>query len=599
MTTKIYIHIGTHKTGTTALQQTLIKKTQELRSKGVKYINLFHFAEAQKLMTLTKYDESLSAELTTFFNAQKDSHIDKYIVCCEYLSGDPKVLYSNNLNVAKILFNALKGFDEKKIFMILRRQDQFIQSIYTQYLHQGEELPLAHFLNPLKLDHLKWTNFISVYESVFGRRNVSPLPYDKKFFEHQSLLSVFFKFCEIDLIKCLEVNNINTGYNEAAIRMAKACHPYLEESDKKILRRILQRHFSKSQFYAYQLLDEEQKLFLHSYFKSDNATLFSIYFKDAPITQFTEVEISKTNSNYNVSRDYPMLVSYLIKEINSKSEQNKSYKLSSLKSIFKKAKRKLNNVLHNPYDLYKNNNYLKELAKSYNQAVILGSAESVNKLELTQFKNDFVITMGNFYEHPEIKNINPKLHIFAASHPPITQAVLTEWWTRCNVVLPKNVPLLIEKRDKEVAQSVFKDRELFFYSYGGNLPVDFTKPIMSPWSVTIVALQLAIYCRIKTIGILGVNHDWQCIKPYTHFYDRNKPSLEYYLEKAGIEISYEKQKQPFPKERLYREYELYQQYEKLKYEANKLNLKIFNYDPYSDFDVFDFYNKNDLLKEIL
>ncbi len=122
-----------------------------------------------------------------------------------------------------------------------------------------------------------------------------------------------------------------------------------------------------------------------------------------------------------------------------------------------------------------------------------------------------------------------------------------------------------------------------------------TKPILSPWSVTIVALQLAIYCKIQTTGIFGVNHDWQCIKPYTHFYSHDKPSLEYYLDKAGIEIPYEKQKQPFPKERLYKEYELYQQYEKLKMEAQKDNLKIFNYDPFSDFDVFDFDKKYELI----
>ena len=263
--------------------------------------------------------------------------------------------------------------------------------------------------------------------------------------------------------------------------------------------------------------------------------------------------------------------------------------------LLNRINRRIYRIIKNPYKLYSRNIELKSIFSVYSEAIILGSSSSINKLDLSSFSNDFVITVGNFFEHPEIEKIKPKIHIFAASHPPITNEVLTEWWTRCDAVLPNDVPLLIEKRDREIAQQVFKDRQLFYYSYGGQVPVDFTKPVMSPWSVTVIALQLAIYCDISKTGIFGVNHDWQCIKPYTHFYRHDQPSLEYYLNKAGIEISYEKQKQPFPKERLYKEYELYQQYETLKKEAEAKGLMIFNYDPFSDFDVFDFDKKNELI----
>lgn len=260
-----------------------------------------------------------------------------------------------------------------------------------------------------------------------------------------------------------------------------------------------------------------------------------------------------------------------------------------------KIKRRLRRIINNPYKLYQKNIELKSLFSGYQQAVILGSSSSINKLDLTAFSDDMVITVGNFFEHPDIEKIKPKIHVFAASHPPITKEVLEAWWQRCDTVLPKQTPLLIEKRDRDIAEAVFKNRTVYYYSYGGEVPVDFTRPIMSPWSVTIVALQLAIYCEIPKTGILGVNHDWQCIQPYTHFYDHNKPSLEYYLHKAGIEISYEKQKQPFPKERLYKEYELYQQYELLKKESEKLDLKIYNFDPFSHFDVFEKDKKENLI----
>jgi hypothetical protein len=263
--------------------------------------------------------------------------------------------------------------------------------------------------------------------------------------------------------------------------------------------------------------------------------------------------------------------------------------------MINRIKRRLYLLVKNPYKKYQRNVELESLFSHSKQVVILGSSSSINKLDVTQFSEDFVITVGNFYEHPQIEKIRPNVHIFAASHPPIKKEVLIEWWKRCNDLLPKETLLLVEKRDKEIADKVFTNNKVYYYSYGGGLPVDFTKPIISPWSVTIVALQLAIYCKIPTIGFVGVNHDWQCIKPYAHFYNYDKPSLEFYLKKGGIEIGYETQKQPFPKERLYREYELYQQYEILKSEAERLNLEIFNYDPFSDFDVFKFDRKTELI----
>lgn len=263
--------------------------------------------------------------------------------------------------------------------------------------------------------------------------------------------------------------------------------------------------------------------------------------------------------------------------------------------ILLKIKNKIRSIFVSKI-IHPENSDLLNLFEIYQQAAIFGSGPSINNLDVTAFKDDFVITMGNFCEHPDIEKINPKIHIFAASHPPITEKVLVDWWTRSHEMLPKQTPVLIEKRDHEIAKKIFKNRRVFLYSYGGILPVDFTKRVMSPWSVTIVALQLAVYCKTKKINLLGINHDWQCIHPYVHFYNHEKPSLEYYLKKEGIKISYEEQKQPFPKERLYREYELYQQYESLKKEAEKMRLHIVNADPFSHFDVFPFEKRMDLIK---
>ena len=231
------------------------------------------------------------------------------------------------------------------------------------------------------------------------------------------------------------------------------------------------------------------------------------------------------------------------------------------------------------------NKSLKQLSRQRDRVYILGTSENMLSYDLSQLRDEALITVGNFFEHPQTQELVPDLHVFAGSHPPITHTVWKAWMTRAHEVLPASTIIAVQYKDFEISDSVMPQRTLHHYQTGGT-GIDFTQPVIAPWSVTVLALQLALYSGFKDIRLLGVNHDWQCCKPYRHFYDHDSPSLEYYLAQEGIIPSYEKQKQPFPKERLYKEYTLYQQYEHLAGLAASKNVTITNVDPKSHFDVF-------------
>ena len=74
-----------------------------------------------------------------------------------------------------------------------------------------------------------------------------------------------------------------------------------------------------------------------------------------------------------------------------------------------RIKRRLQRLIKNPYELYANNTELQQLFTGYKNAIILGSASSINKIDVTQYSEDMVITVGNFYEHPQIEVIKPKV----------------------------------------------------------------------------------------------------------------------------------------------------------------------------------------------
>ncbi|MEO1033792.1 MAG: hypothetical protein AAFX55_20585 [Bacteroidota bacterium] len=257
--------------------------------------------------------------------------------------------------------------------------------------------------------------------------------------------------------------------------------------------------------------------------------------------------------------------------------------MNILKTITSKLKASLKEDI-----LFPENKELLDRFGSYSKAYILGSSPTIGKLNLKHIEDDvLIISMGNFHEHPDIDDIGPHIHMFAASHEPLTDSVMTNWWMRCNDILPKTTLILHEKRDKFVGEKAFPDRKRYQYSYGGTFPSDFTKKVVTPWSVTQVAIQLCLYINIKETYLLGVTHDWQSCKPYEHFFKSSKPSLEYYMHKEGIKTRNEQLKQPMPKEKMYRSYELYQGYEQLKIQAEQLNLKIYNGDSFSSFDVFE------------
>lgn len=230
---------------------------------------------------------------------------------------------------------------------------------------------------------------------------------------------------------------------------------------------------------------------------------------------------------------------------------------------------------------------LNDLVKGKVKAILFGSAPSINKIDIVKFDDTyFKVSMGNFHEHKDIAELNPNIHVFARSHPPITFEVLKQWFERAHHRLPRETAILLSEKDFKNHSKIFKNRRVFTYQYGGKRPIDFTQAILSPWSVAQIALQLAIYMRIATIEFIGIDHDWQNITEYKHFYSHNEPSLELFLSQIGVEVAYPKSGARLGKEKLYQNNKLFSIYEVIKEEASKLGINIYNSDPYSLFDVY-------------
>jgi len=194
----IYLHIGTPKSGTTALQFLFTRNKKLLAKHGCFYPttglegwDAHYYLVASMLnppppvfpfkKSFEEYMDLLKEETK---NVSKD-----IIISCEMFSGD-------NVD-AKLLAKHLSAIADKvKVVVYLRRQDDLYQSWYSQSLKASwrcftESIDSEKFSKGMsrRIDHLA---LCDKYAEAFGQENIIVRPYEKEQFVGGSIYSDFF-----------------------------------------------------------------------------------------------------------------------------------------------------------------------------------------------------------------------------------------------------------------------------------------------------------------------------------------------------------------------------------------------------------------------
>lgn len=175
--TKIIIHAGRHKTGTTYLQQFLeINKNTLLSSYSILYPdagkNPYHYYHHDLIKSFAaNCSQTGTSDLANQFEDEVARENPNFIIISsEYLSRssiDRKFLSS--------LKNSLSGYDIKIIFY-LREQVDFLQSRYAEQVKQGV---LSYPKGIESIDaELDYDLFLERYIDVFGKHNVKVHSYE-------------------------------------------------------------------------------------------------------------------------------------------------------------------------------------------------------------------------------------------------------------------------------------------------------------------------------------------------------------------------------------------------------------------------------------
>ncbi len=261
----LFIHIGTHKTGTTAIQRAFKANEKALFKEGLVTLR------SCDRIALPSLGAAELAKMTTLLHQEAGMHSQgpaRYVMTSESFSGDPMTGYANAPVVASRLRAATQGFDVR-IILFLRRQDEFIESWYTQRIHEGASETFEEFLRLIRLEEMCWLRLTEAYAAEFGRENLIVRRYHKAFYpEPADLLT---DFCQIvgvrqELIARSLGKVRNQGFSREAVELARSCNPHLDKERQKQLRQLLQPLSAKPVHSSYAYFTEpqrEQLLALH------------------------------------------------------------------------------------------------------------------------------------------------------------------------------------------------------------------------------------------------------------------------------------------------------------------------------------------------
>ena len=255
MSKQIFLYIGPHRTGTTFLQNNIfpyLPGVCNVHSRDPECNDILFDATDQHPMFLDlvpirnrllsrfeKFDE----ETVLLGDGHLFGDYGRFNTDGYYVS---KAFYDHKKN-AKILSRL---FDAPKIIMTPRRQDRWLESCYTHFVHNYFTVTIDEFLNPavrrgdfeFKSRSLKpccdttvldWSVYVDNYYTIFGRENVLVIPNEMMGVELDAFLARLCAFLDVPAVHPLTVDHVNRSYSELSLRLALTLNRFVWTSQNR------------------------------------------------------------------------------------------------------------------------------------------------------------------------------------------------------------------------------------------------------------------------------------------------------------------------------------------------------------------------------
>lgn len=340
---KLFIHIGTWKTGSSTIQYNLYKLRDALKREG------FYYLCKENKMVINDgiirnftgleddYIRQSREKFKHILEAENRSGNTVFITSAEEFSGNPFQGFKNAGAVAENLYEITKDLGlDIHIIVYLRRQDDFFESLYQQSIRLGESHSFREFSVKYDASDFNWYKLLQAYADLFGKEKVIVRRYHRKFLpEENSLIQDFGKIIGSEVVAGYEsTQSKNKGFSRDTLEITRIMNRYFEGEERFQLRKIYDRVNAKLPFEKYSFFSaSERALFLERY-EDSNVAVEREYLDDELL--FPQPDFKSEGTEYTGLTNEAIIANFskallLVKE---QSEREKEQLATTLKNHF-------------------------------------------------------------------------------------------------------------------------------------------------------------------------------------------------------------------------------------------------------------------------
>jgi len=228
----LYLHPGLPKAASSFLTARVFS---QLRSVGWS-VNDRAVVAAARAIAYPKENTSGASLADAIHATQRSRSLMSYDALC----GNPYGSFEDRVEILRRLEQACDGVSVR-VLLLVRRQAEWIESIFKQSLHEYYYTPFSRFVvwsagtdksqrfPSVVVDRLDWGALAEGFVKTFGKSNVMVLPYESLSQDVTGFIGRLSGFLGAPLTVPENSERVNRGYGDMSCRIALMLNPLLRE----------------------------------------------------------------------------------------------------------------------------------------------------------------------------------------------------------------------------------------------------------------------------------------------------------------------------------------------------------------------------------